>query len=132
MATLLHQTEIAWAQPHATDYPASEARHLEAELKERIEGEVRLYDNAAALSAAPVIRIITLAGVHMPPGSPDWRLPPPETPMIWQGLSDRQLCELLKDPNQNGHRSIPQIVEHMSTPLVLWGWTPVRAAPPYP
>ena len=44
--------------------------------------------------------------------------------MIWEGLSDSQLCELLKDPKQNGHRSIQQIVEHMSTPLVLWGWNP--------
>src|ERR1700735_1525563 len=65
-----------------------------------------------------------LAGAHMPPGAPDWHLPPPETPMIWEGLTDGQLCELLKDPKQNGHRSLQQIVEHMSTPLVLWGWNP--------
>jgi hypothetical protein len=57
----------------------------------------------------------------MPPGSPDWRLPPPQTPMIWEGLTDSQLCELLKDSRQNGHRSVQQIFEHMSTPLVLWG-----------
>jgi hypothetical protein len=38
-----------------------------------------------------------LAGARMPPGAPDWRLPPPETPMIWDGLTDRELCELLKD-----------------------------------
>ena len=44
--------------------------------------------------------------------------------MIWEGLTDSQLCELLKDPKQNGHRSVQQIVEHMSTPLVLWGWNP--------
>jgi hypothetical protein len=66
----------------------------------------------------------SLAGMHMPPGAPDWHLPPPETPMIWEGLNDGQLCELLKDTKQNGHRSIQQIVEHMSTPLVLWGWNP--------
>src|SRR6202522_4330733 len=65
-----------------------------------------------------------LAGIHMPPGAPDWHLPPPETPMIWEGRTDGQLCELLKDPKQNGHRTIQQIVEHMSTPLVLWGWNP--------
>jgi hypothetical protein len=65
-----------------------------------------------------------LAGVHMPPGAPDWHLPPPEAPMIWEGQTDGQLCELLKDPMQNGHRSVRQIVEHMSTPLVLWGWNP--------
>jgi len=65
-----------------------------------------------------------LLGAHMPPGAPDWHLPPPETPMIWEGLTDSQLCELFKDPRQNGHRSVQQIVKHMSTPLVLWGWNP--------
>ena len=44
--------------------------------------------------------------------------------MIWEGLSDHQLCELLKDPRQNGNRTVDQIVEHMSAPLVLWGWNP--------
>jgi hypothetical protein len=54
-------------------------------------------------------------------------------PMIWQGLSDHQLCELFKDPQQNGHRTVAQIVEHMHTPLVLWGWNPGegRTAIPY-
>jgi hypothetical protein len=65
-----------------------------------------------------------LAGAHMPPGAPDWHLPPPRTPMIWEGLTDSQLCELLKDPMQNGHHTVQQIVEHMSTPLVVWGWHP--------
>jgi hypothetical protein len=65
-----------------------------------------------------------VAGVHAPPGAPEWHLPSPDMPMIWEGLTDRQLCELLKDPKQNGHRTVQQIVEHMSTPLVLWGWHP--------
>jgi cytochrome c5 len=73
-----------------------------------------------------------LVGEHMPPGAPDWRLPSPETPMIWEGLTDGQLCDLLKDPRQNGHRSIQQIVEHMSTPLVLWGWHPGEGRSPIP
>ena len=68
----------------------------------------------------------------MPPGAPDWHLPPPETPMIWEGLTDGQLCELLKDPKQNGHRSVQQIVEHMTTPLVLWGWNPGEGRTPIP
>jgi hypothetical protein len=65
-----------------------------------------------------------LMGLHVPPGAPGWHLPPPKMPMIWEGLSDRQLCELLKDRKQNGNRSVEQIVEHMQTPLVLWGWHP--------
>ena len=53
-------------------------------------------------------------------------------PMIWEGLSDTQLCELLKDPRQNGNRKVDEIVEHMNTPLVLWGWNPGdgRTLPP--
>jgi hypothetical protein len=73
-----------------------------------------------------------LAGVHTPPGAPDWHLPPPETPMIWEGLTDGQLCELLKDPKQNGNRTVQQIVEHMATPLVVWGWTPGEGRTPIP
>ena len=65
-----------------------------------------------------------LTGEHMPPGAPDWHLPSAKTPMIWQGLSDRRLCEGFKSPALNGHRTIDEIVEHMNTPLVLWGWHP--------
>ena len=52
--------------------------------------------------------------------------------MIWQGLTDQQLCELLKDPRQNGNRTIEQIVEHMQTPLVRWGWNPGDGRTPIP
>ncbi len=73
-----------------------------------------------------------LPGMHMPPGAPDWGLPSPAMPMIWQGLSDRGLCLLLKDPRQNGHRTVAQIVQHMHTPLVLWGWHPGEGRTPIP
>ena len=33
-----------------------------------------------------------LVGLHTPPGAPDWHLPSPAMPMIWQGLTDHQLC----------------------------------------
>jgi hypothetical protein len=71
-----------------------------------------------------------LAGQHMPPGAPDWHLPSPSEPMIWEGLTDRQLCKLILDPKQNGNRSPEQIVEHMHTPLVLWGWNPGEGRSP--
>jgi hypothetical protein len=75
-----------------------------------------------------------LEGVHLPPGAPDWHLPNSKMPMIWEGLSDGRLCELFKDPRQNGNRTVDQIVDHMSTPLVLWGWNPGegRTAIPVP
>lgn len=73
-----------------------------------------------------------LPGVHMPPGAPDWSLPSATTPMIWEGLSDHQLCQLFKDPKLNGRRTVAQIVQHMHTPLVLWGWNPGQSRTPIP
>ena len=73
-----------------------------------------------------------LAGWHTPPGAPNWHMPPPDRPMIWEGLSDRQLCELFKDPKQNGGRDPQAIAEHMNTPLVLWGWHPGPGRTPVP
>ncbi len=73
-----------------------------------------------------------LVGPRTPPGAPGWHLPSPAMPMIWEGLTDHQLCELFKDPQQNGHRTPAQIVEHMHTPLVLWGWSPGGGRTPIP
>jgi hypothetical protein len=73
-----------------------------------------------------------LEGMHMPPGAPGWHLPAPDNPMIWQGLTNRQLCELLVDPKRNGGRDARGIEEHMNTPLVLWGWHPGEGRVPVP
>jgi hypothetical protein len=70
---------------------------------------------------------------HAPPGAPDWRLPPPSTPMAWQGLSTGELCRTLKNPAKNGGRSLPQLIDHFETEqLVLWAWNPGpgRTLPP--
>ena len=62
---------------------------------------------------------------HAPPGAPDWRLPLPSMRMAWQGLSFGDLCRILKDPTQNGGRSLPQLLDHFeSEQLVLWAWNP--------
>ncbi|MBX3220635.1 MAG: hypothetical protein KF795_08960 [Labilithrix sp.] len=68
-----------------------------------------------------------------PPGAPSWGLPPEETPMVFQGRSLPALCAQLKDPEQNGHRSLDDLLEHVGhDPLVLWGWQPGgnRSRPP--
>ncbi len=51
MATLLHDSQIAWARPRSSDYPVGEAQELETELKKRIEGEVRFDSGSRALYA---------------------------------------------------------------------------------
>jgi hypothetical protein len=73
-----------------------------------------------------------LQGEHMPPGAPGWRLPTAREPMTWEGLNDRQLCELFKNPSANGHRSVDEIVQHMNTPLVLWAWNAGDGRTPVP
>jgi hypothetical protein len=53
-------------------------------------------------------------------------------PMVFEKRTPGQLCRQLKDPNQNGNRTPEQIIEHLKTPLVVWGWNPGegRAAVP--
>lgn len=89
-------------------------------------------DGIAAVKCSTCHQDHNLAGEHMPPGAPDWRMPSADTPMIWQGLTDRQLCELFKNRERNGNRNVDEIVEHMTTPLVLWGWNPGEGRTPIP
>jgi len=66
-----------------------------------------------------------LAGAHLPPGAPNWGLPTASMPMIWQGLTDTQICRAIKDPKQNNNRNLDQLVKHLSEDkLVAWGWNP--------
>ena len=74
-----------------------------------------------------------VTGLNMPPGAPNWHLPPQNIPMIWEGKTPGQICQQLKDPNQNHGKSVAAIVEHVtSDKLVLWGWNPGegRTLPP--
>ena len=74
-----------------------------------------------------------LPGNNMPPGNPKWSLPPANMKMVIQGETAGQFCRQLKDPAKNGHRSLAQIIEHVSSDeLVGWGWNPGdgRTLPP--
>ena len=74
-----------------------------------------------------------LAGSHLPPGAPNWGLPPASTPMIWQGLTDAQICQSIKDPKQNRNRNLDQLVEHLTEDkLVMWAWNPGEGRTPVP
>lgn len=69
-----------------------------------------------------------------PPGVlPEWRMPSREHPLVFQGKTPHELCEQLKDPERNGGKSLPGLVEHVEhDTLVLWGWAPGpgRTVPP--
>ena len=74
-----------------------------------------------------------LQGKELPPGAPEWQLPPADTPMVFEKKTPRQLCEQLKDPARNGSRSPAQVVDHVrDAPLVLWGWHPGEGRTPVP
>jgi hypothetical protein len=74
-----------------------------------------------------------LAGSDLPPGAPNWGLPPASTPMVWQGLNDSQICRSIKDPKQNKNRNLDQLVEHLTEDkLVMWAWNPGDGRTPVP
>jgi hypothetical protein len=72
-------------------------------------------------------------GLHMPPGNPNWHLPPADMRMVFQGKSPRELAAQLKDPAKNGHKTMAQLIAHVTKDsLVLGGWNPGdgRTLPP--
>ncbi|WP_133055271.1 hypothetical protein [Niastella koreensis] len=71
-------------------------------------------------------------GLNMPPGVPDWHLPPAEMKMVFQGKTAHELALQIKDPKQNGGKSLQALIAHMKTDLVLWAWNPGegRTTPP--
>lgn len=71
-------------------------------------------------------------GLNMPPGAEDWHLPPADMRMVFQGRSAPELAAQLKDTKQNGGKSPHDLIEHMKTDLVKWGWRPGegRSIPP--
>jgi cytochrome c5 len=74
-----------------------------------------------------------LLGEHMPPGNPKWSLPSPDHKMVFVGRSPAQLCRQLNDLKQTGGRSLEQLLEHVSSDvLVGWAWVPGTGRTPPP
>jgi hypothetical protein len=74
-----------------------------------------------------------LPGENMPPGHPEWHLPPANMRMVFEGKTPSQLARQLKDPKQNGGKTLEQIVHHSAEDsLVATGWHPGpgRSTPP--
>jgi hypothetical protein len=72
-------------------------------------------------------------GEHTPPGNPNWRLPKPAMPLVFEGKSARELAMQVKDPKRNGGKTREQILHHVEEDsLVLAGWNPGngRSTPP--
>ena len=69
----------------------------------------------------------------MPPGNPNWHLPPSNMKMVFEGKSPKELAAQLKDPKRNGNKTYAQLIDHVTNDkLVLGGWNPGdgRSLPP--
>jgi mono/diheme cytochrome c family protein len=74
-------------------------------------------------------------GASMPPGAPNWHLPPARTPMVFIDLTPAQLCATVKDAKATGGKDLAAMLDHVANDrLVAWGWDPGvgRAAVPVP
>ena len=72
-------------------------------------------------------------GTNVPPGAPNWHLPPPQTKMVFIGLTPRQLCRSIKDRRATGGKDLAAMLAHVrDDSLVAWGWMPgeQRTVPP--
>jgi hypothetical protein len=86
-----------------------------------------------ALKCANCHQRANLPGENMPPGNPNWHLPPPQMRRVFQGKTPAELARQLKYPKQNGGKTLEQLLEHVSQDsLVLGGWNPGdgRTKPP--
>jgi len=86
-----------------------------------------------ALKCASCHQDKNLPGANMPPGNPNWHLPPPEMRMVFEGKSPGELARQLKDPKLNGGKTLEEILHHVAEDsLVLWGWDPGEDRPKPP
>ena len=72
-------------------------------------------------------------GPNMPPGAPNWHLPPARTPMVFIRLTSAQLCATIKDPQKTRGKDLRAMLDHVThDELVGWGWDPGAGRAPVP
>ncbi|HVG94918.1 MAG TPA: hypothetical protein VND21_10760, partial [Planctomycetota bacterium] len=72
-------------------------------------------------------------GAHMPPGAPNWHLPPPNMKMVFHNASPAAIARSLKDPAATNGKDLEALIEHVAhDELVLWGWDPGVGRAPVP
>jgi len=86
-----------------------------------------------ALKCANCHQHTNLPGENMPPGNPNWHMLPPTMKMVFQSRTPAELARQLKDPEQNGGKTLERLLHHVTEDkLVLGGWDPGggRTKPP--
>ena len=72
-------------------------------------------------------------GMHVPPGAPNWRLPPPQTKMVFIDVPPAELCSTIKDKAKTGGKDLQAMLVHnRDDKLVAWGWNPGLGRNPVP
>ncbi len=72
-------------------------------------------------------------GLHVPPGAPNWHLPPPQTKMVFIDVPPAQLCATIKDKAATGGKDLQAMLAHnRDDKLVAWGWNPGLGRNPVP
>lgn len=68
-----------------------------------------------------------LAGLNMPPGSPNWALPPMKHRMVFQGQSARELALHFKNSDFTGFKNLDDMIRHVEKePLVIHSFIPLE------
>lgn len=87
-----------------------------------------------ALKCANCHQDANLPGMNMPPGHPNWHLPPADMRMVFEGKTPGELARQLKDPRQNGGKTLKEILHHVTEDslVINSGWNPGdgRTLPP--
>ena len=72
-------------------------------------------------------------GANMPPGAPNWHLPPARAKMVFIRATPAQLCATIKDPKATNGKDLPAMLDHVAhDELVGWGWDPGVGRAPVP
>jgi len=87
-----------------------------------------------ALRCSNCHQLTNLPGKGMPPGNPMWHLPPKALPMVFQGRTPAELAKQFKDPDQNGGRTLQQLLNHVSDDqlVIRSGWSPAEGCEKVP
>ena len=68
-----------------------------------------------------------LKGPNLPPGSPEWKLPPASKKMVFEGCTPRQLALHFKDNNFTGFKTLNDMIHHVEKePLVINSFIPLE------
>jgi hypothetical protein len=86
-----------------------------------------------ALKCANCHQLTNLPGENMPSGNPNWQLPRPDMPLVFQGKSPRELARQFLDPKKNGGKTLEELIHHVANDKLVAGcWEPGdgRTKPP--